>query len=76
MVDIRGGNLGSCAGAERSARNQKRYGRKLAINGGIEYRMPDTWPNVDEEEVRNTVTETFASSPETADIFSAEWCHR
>jgi len=39
---------------------KKRYGRKLAINGGFEYRMPDTWPNVDEEEVRNTVKETFA----------------
>ena len=38
---------------------KKKYGRRLAINGGFEYMMPDTWPVVDEEEVRNVVRETF-----------------
>jgi uroporphyrinogen-III decarboxylase len=32
---------------------KKRFGRSLAINGGFEYMMPDTWPEFDEEEVRD-----------------------
>lgn len=39
---------------------KKRYGNKLAINGGFEYRMPINWPNVDEEEVRQQVRDSFA----------------
>jgi hypothetical protein len=39
---------------------KKRFGRTLTINGGFEYRMPLTWPNVDEEEVRQQVRNTFA----------------
>jgi hypothetical protein len=38
---------------------KKKFGRRLAINGGFEYYMPDTWPEFDEEEVRNAVRETF-----------------
>ncbi len=38
---------------------KKKFGRKLAINGGFEYMMPDTWPEFDEEEVRTAVRETF-----------------
>lgn len=38
---------------------KKKFGRKLTINGGFEYMMPDTWPEFDEEEVRNVVRETF-----------------
>ncbi|MGD9160759.1 MAG: uroporphyrinogen decarboxylase family protein [Desulfobacteraceae bacterium] len=38
---------------------KKKYGRKLAINGGFELDMPSTWPDFDEEEVRNAVRETF-----------------
>jgi hypothetical protein len=38
---------------------KKKYGRKLAINGGFELDMPGTWPEFDEEKVRNAVRETF-----------------
>ncbi len=38
---------------------KKKYGRCLAINGGFEYYMLPTWPEFDEEEVRNAVKETF-----------------
>lgn len=38
---------------------KKKYGRRLAINGGFEFNIPDTWPEVDEEELRNAVRETF-----------------
>lgn len=38
---------------------KKKFGRKLVINGGFEFDMPATWPEVDEEEVRNAVRETF-----------------
>lgn len=50
---------------------KKKYGRKLAINGGFEYRMPSTWPVVDEDDVRQTVRDTFARlAPEGGYIFS------
>ncbi len=38
---------------------KKKFGRTLAINGGFEFNMPDTWPDFDEEEVRSAVKETF-----------------
>ncbi|MBF7097420.1 uroporphyrinogen decarboxylase family protein [Alkalibacter mobilis] len=38
---------------------KNKFGRKLAINGGFEYRMPVNWPNVDEEEVRDQVRKSF-----------------
>ena len=38
---------------------KKKFGRRLVINGGFEYYMPDTWPEFDEEEVRNEVRKTF-----------------
>jgi hypothetical protein len=38
---------------------KERFGRRLAINGGFEYNLPDTWPKFDEEEVRNAVRKTF-----------------
>lgn len=38
---------------------KKKFGRRLAINGGFEFNMPDTWPEFNEEEVRNAVRETF-----------------
>lgn len=38
---------------------KENFGPKLAINGAYEYRMPTTWPDVDEEEVRQTVRDTF-----------------
>ena len=50
---------------------KERFGRKLVINGGYEYRMPATWPNVDEEEVRQTVRDTFAKlAPNGGYVFS------
>jgi hypothetical protein len=38
---------------------KKRYGNRLVICSGYEYPMPLTWPNVDEEEVRQTVRDVF-----------------
>jgi hypothetical protein len=38
---------------------KEKFGRRLAINGGFEYNLPDTWPKFDEEEVRNAVRKTF-----------------
>ncbi len=38
---------------------KKRFGNDLVIIGGFEYTMPATWPNVDEEEVRQKVRDTF-----------------
>ena len=50
---------------------KKRFGRKLAINGGFEYPMPSTWPEVDEEHVREAVRETFNKlAPDGGYIFS------
>lgn len=50
---------------------KKRFGRKLAINGGFEYLMPKTWPVVDEEHVRETVRETIRKyAPDGGYIFS------
>ena len=59
MVDI-GVNVWDPAQVENDlvAMKQK-YGSKLAINGGFEFRMPSTWPVVDEEEVREEVRKTF-----------------
>jgi len=50
---------------------KEKYGRKLAINGGFEYKTPITWPIIDEEEVRQEVRDTFAKlSPDGGFIFS------
>jgi len=38
---------------------KKKYGRRLVINGGFELDIPATWPEFDEEEVRNAVRDTF-----------------
>lgn len=38
---------------------KNRFGRQLIINGGWEYRMPAHWPNVTEEEVRQSVNDAF-----------------
>ena len=38
---------------------KNRYGRQLIINGGYEYRMPVEWPNVKEDDVRQTVVDAF-----------------
>ena len=34
-------------------------GRRLAINGGYEYKMPPEWPNVKEDDVRESVKKAF-----------------
>lgn len=50
---------------------KEKFGPKLAINGGFEYAMPKTWPDVDEEEVREKVRETFNKlAPNGGYIFS------
>lgn len=50
---------------------KERFGRKLAINGGFEYKMPKTWPVVDEEDLRQTVRDTFDKlAPNGGFIFS------
>lgn len=50
---------------------KKRFGRKLAISGGFEYDIPSTWPEVDEEDVRRAVRETFEKlAPDGGYIFS------
>ena len=38
---------------------KNRYGRQLIIQGGYEYAQPMEWPNVKEEDVRETVHECF-----------------
>lgn len=38
---------------------KNRYGRQIIINGGYEYRMPVEWPNVKEDDVRQTVQDAF-----------------
>ncbi|NLT14537.1 MAG: veratrol--corrinoid protein metyltransferase [Clostridiales bacterium] len=38
---------------------KNRYGNQLVINGGYEYDLPIRWTDVDEEEVRQTVRDTF-----------------
>lgn len=59
MVDI-GVNVWDPAQMENDLVGIKnKYGNKLAINGGFEYRMPVHWPNVDEEEVRQQVRDAF-----------------
>ncbi|UYO62320.1 veratrol--corrinoid protein metyltransferase [Acetobacterium wieringae] len=59
MVDI-GVNVWDPAQVENDLVGVKqKYGAKLAINGGFEFRMPSTWPVVDEEEVREAVRNTF-----------------
>lgn len=34
---------------------KKKYGNRLALAGGWDFKVPDTWPDVDEEWVRSTV---------------------
>jgi len=36
-----------------------KYGKQIAIAGGYEYKLPSTWPNFDEEEVRQSVRDTI-----------------
>jgi hypothetical protein len=71
MVDI-GVNVWDPAQVENDLVGIKqKFGRKLAINGGFEYKMPKTWPVVDEEEVREAVRETFRKlAPNGGFIFS------
>lgn len=38
---------------------KRRYGRQLIIQGGYEYPQPVEWPDVKEEDVRDTVRATF-----------------
>lgn len=50
---------------------KEKFGRKLAINGGFEYKIPMTWPVVDEEEVREAVRSTFKKlAPDGGFIFN------
>lgn len=50
---------------------KKKFGRKLAINGGFEYKMPATWPVINEDDVRQSVRDTFDElSPDGGYIFS------
>ncbi|KPU45584.1 methylcobalamin:coenzyme M methyltransferase [Oxobacter pfennigii] len=50
---------------------KKKFGRKLAINGGFELNVPITWPVIDEEEVRQAVRDTFVKlAPNGGYIFS------
>jgi hypothetical protein len=71
MVDI-GVNVWDPAQIENDlVAIKEKFGPKLAINGGYEYRMPATWPNVDEEEVRQTVRYTYDKmAPNGGFIFS------
>ncbi|MBQ6603501.1 MAG: hypothetical protein IJH99_08890 [Eubacterium sp.] len=50
---------------------KKRFGRQLIIRGGFEYPLPITWPEIDEEEVRQAVRDKFDElAPNGAFIFS------
>ncbi|MCR3923319.1 MAG: veratrol--corrinoid protein metyltransferase [Firmicutes bacterium] len=71
MVDI-GVSVWDPAQVENNlVKVKERFGRKLAINGGFEYKMPLTWPIIDEEDVRETVRDTFKRlAPDGGFIFS------